>query len=67
MFCAGKKQRTVCGIFVQENLYGCGIAYTITSAVSVRFTNLPFFFDLFLCVSFYVGPDLEISISIITK
>ncbi|KAF3453248.1 hypothetical protein FNV43_RR03688 [Rhamnella rubrinervis] len=35
-FYLGEKRRTVSAIFVQENLYGCGIAYTITSAVSVR-------------------------------
>jgi hypothetical protein len=26
----------VCGIFAEESLYGCGIAYTITSAGSIR-------------------------------
>ncbi|KAJ4725421.1 Amino acid permease [Melia azedarach] len=32
----GEKSQTVCGIFAQESLYGCGIAYIITAAKSVR-------------------------------
>ncbi|KAH7545461.1 hypothetical protein FEM48_Zijuj01G0096300 [Ziziphus jujuba var. spinosa] len=32
----GETQKIVCGIFVNESLYGCGIAYVITSAVSLR-------------------------------
>ncbi|BFG33631.1 hypothetical protein CerSpe_199070 [Prunus speciosa] len=32
----GEKRQTVSAIFVHESLYGCGIAYTITAASSVR-------------------------------
>ncbi|XVF03546.1 hypothetical protein REPUB_Repub05bG0003300 [Reevesia pubescens] len=32
----GKKNARVCGVFVQVGLYGTGIAYTITSAISMR-------------------------------
>ncbi|PON47223.1 Amino acid transporter, transmembrane domain containing protein [Parasponia andersonii] len=32
----GEKWQYVCGVFVQQSLYGCGIAYTITSANSIR-------------------------------
>lgn len=32
----GDKMQTVCAIFVNESLYGCGIAYTITAASSVK-------------------------------
>ncbi|KAG5546773.1 hypothetical protein RHGRI_018819 [Rhododendron griersonianum] len=32
----GEKRRRICGVFLQESLYGGGIAYTITSAVSAR-------------------------------
>lgn len=32
----GKKSMYVCEIFVQESYYGYGIAYTITSAISMR-------------------------------
>ncbi|KAH7859936.1 hypothetical protein Vadar_007267 [Vaccinium darrowii] len=35
-FYLGEKRRRICGVFVQESLYGGGIAYTITSAVSAR-------------------------------
>lgn len=34
---AGKKSMWVCEIFVQESFYGYGIAYTITSAISMRY------------------------------
>ncbi|KAB5534953.1 hypothetical protein DKX38_018039 [Salix brachista] len=33
---SGEKSQIVCGIFAEESLYGCGIAYTITSAGSIR-------------------------------
>lgn len=32
----GKKSMWVTGIFLQESYFGCGIAYTITSAISMR-------------------------------
>lgn len=32
----GDRSQIVCGIFAEESLYGCGIAYTITSASSIR-------------------------------
>lgn len=32
--------QTVCAIFVNESLYGCGIAYTITAASSVKYVFL---------------------------
>ncbi|KAM1039650.1 hypothetical protein TB2_028560 [Malus domestica] len=32
----GEKSKTVCAIFVHESLYGCGIAYVITAASSVK-------------------------------
>ncbi|EEF28658.1 amino acid transporter, putative [Ricinus communis] len=32
----GKKASWICGIFVELSLYGTGIAYTITSAISMR-------------------------------
>ncbi|XP_065859098.1 probable amino acid permease 7 [Euphorbia lathyris] len=32
----GKKASWICGIFVEISLYGVGIAYTITTAISVR-------------------------------
>ncbi|XP_043807657.1 probable amino acid permease 7 isoform X4 [Manihot esculenta] len=35
-FYLGKRSQQVCGIFAQESFYGCGIAYTITAATSVR-------------------------------
>ncbi|KAL9345595.1 hypothetical protein Peur_060448 [Populus x canadensis] len=35
-FYLGEKSQVVCGIFAEESLYGCGIAYTITSAGSIR-------------------------------
>ncbi|KAH6795840.1 hypothetical protein C2S51_036826 [Perilla frutescens var. frutescens] len=35
-FFLGKKQQTICGIFVLESFYGCGIAYTIVTASSVK-------------------------------
>ncbi|KAJ4835435.1 hypothetical protein Tsubulata_032946 [Turnera subulata] len=34
--CLGERSRQVCGVFVLESLYGCGIAYVITSANSMR-------------------------------
>lgn len=33
---SGKKKQTICGIFVLESFYGCGIAYTIVTASSVK-------------------------------
>ncbi|XP_059666582.1 probable amino acid permease 7 isoform X2 [Cornus florida] len=35
-FYLGEKNKKMCAIFVNESLYGCGIAYTITSAASMR-------------------------------
>ncbi|PSR82353.1 Amino acid permease [Actinidia chinensis var. chinensis] len=35
-FYLGDKSRRICGLFVQESLYGGGIAYTITAAISAR-------------------------------
>ncbi|KAJ6297669.1 hypothetical protein OIU76_018890 [Salix suchowensis] len=37
----GDRSQIVCGIFAEESLYGCGIAYTITSAssISIREVN----------------------------
>uniref|UniRef100_A0A2P2JUK4 Putative amino acid permease 7 n=1 Tax=Rhizophora mucronata TaxID=61149 RepID=A0A2P2JUK4_RHIMU len=35
-FRLGKKNAWLCGLFVQVNLYGVGIAYTVTSAISMR-------------------------------
>ncbi|XP_024449556.1 probable amino acid permease 7 isoform X1 [Populus trichocarpa] len=35
----GERSQIVCGIFAEESLYGCGIAYTITSASSIRSTE----------------------------
>ncbi|KAM7492811.1 hypothetical protein LguiA_035732 [Lonicera macranthoides] len=35
-FYLGEKSRRICGVFVQESLYGGGVAYTITAAVSIR-------------------------------
>ncbi|KAM0995705.1 hypothetical protein ACFX13_005853 [Malus domestica] len=32
----GEKSQTICAIFVQESLYGTGIAYIITAAGSVK-------------------------------
>ncbi|KAJ9173843.1 hypothetical protein P3X46_016939 [Hevea brasiliensis] len=32
----GERSQQACGIFAQESFYGCGIAYTITSATSVK-------------------------------
>ncbi|GLT94421.1 hypothetical protein SLE2022_121620 [Rubroshorea leprosula] len=32
----GEKNQKVCGVIVQESFYGCGIAYTITSASSIK-------------------------------
>ncbi|KAA8523505.1 hypothetical protein F0562_009928 [Nyssa sinensis] len=32
----GEKSQRWCGVFVYESLYGCGIAYTITSAASIK-------------------------------
>lgn len=32
----GEKQQWICTVFATESLYGCGIAYTITAAASVR-------------------------------
>ncbi|KAL9248966.1 putative amino acid permease 7 [Drosera capensis] len=32
----GEKHERFCGVLVQESFYGCGIAYTITAAVSMR-------------------------------
>ena len=33
----GEKWHYVSGIIVLENLYGCGVAYTITAASSIRY------------------------------
>ncbi|KAL8509744.1 hypothetical protein ACS0TY_016814 [Phlomoides rotata] len=35
-FYLGKKQQRICAIFVLESFYGCGIAYTIVTASSVK-------------------------------
>uniref|UniRef100_A0A5B7AZ72 Putative amino acid permease 7 isoform X1 n=1 Tax=Davidia involucrata TaxID=16924 RepID=A0A5B7AZ72_DAVIN len=32
----GENSKRWCGVFVQESLYGCGIAYTITSSASIK-------------------------------
>ncbi|XP_030511133.2 probable amino acid permease 7 isoform X1 [Cannabis sativa] len=32
----GEKSQYVCGVFLHQGLYGCGIAYTITAATSIR-------------------------------
>ncbi|XP_062079134.1 probable amino acid permease 7 isoform X2 [Humulus lupulus] len=32
----GEKWQYVCGVFLHQGLYGCGIAYTITAASSIR-------------------------------
>lgn len=47
----GDKMQTVCAIFVHESLYGCGIAYTITAASSVKYVFLinPLSATVFLC------------------
>ena len=34
---SGERSQIVCGIFAEESLYGSGIAYTITSATSIRY------------------------------
>lgn len=43
--------QTVCAIFVHESLYGCGIAYTITAAGSVKYVFLinPLSATVFMC------------------
>ncbi|KAK6133061.1 hypothetical protein DH2020_033216 [Rehmannia glutinosa] len=35
-FYLGKKQQRICAIFVLQSFYGCGIAYTIVTASSVK-------------------------------
>ncbi|XP_051133707.1 probable amino acid permease 7 [Andrographis paniculata] len=35
-FYLGKKQQLICGLFLMESFYGCGIAYTIVTASSVK-------------------------------
>lgn len=45
----GEKSQKVCGIIVNESLYGTGIAYIITSAASIRYSSWKkvfFFFKL---------------------
>ncbi|KAL3508315.1 hypothetical protein ACH5RR_027716 [Cinchona calisaya] len=34
-FYLGEKKQRICGVFVVESLYGCGVAYTITATESI--------------------------------
>lgn len=34
---SGEKRALICGFFVQISFYGTGIAYTVTSAISMRY------------------------------
>ncbi|KAL0455862.1 UNVERIFIED_CONTAM: hypothetical protein Slati_0925400 [Sesamum latifolium] len=48
----GKKSMWVAGIFLQESYYGYGIAYTITSAISMRY-------PVMLSMSVFLSYDLR--------
>ena len=45
---AGKKNAWICGVLIQMNLYGTGVAYTITTALCLRSSSHPHQLNLHL-------------------